>query len=84
MRNVFVSITVIAAKINARTNAHGALRGLESARKLLRLGVRDAVAAKKFPGTRDRAEPIFHLRDDKAAELFVGQLLNAEHAADQM
>src|SRR5256885_14192361 len=72
-------VSVIAAEIDAGANAYRALRRFKCAGKLLRLCVRDAIAAKKFPGTRDGAEPIFHLRDDEAAELFVGELLDAEH-----
>src|SRR2546423_2736145 len=65
-------VSVIAAEIDAGANAYRALRRFECAGKLLWLCMRDAVAAEEFPGTRDGAEPIFHLRDDEAAELFVG------------
>src|SRR5882672_4121642 len=70
---------MIAAEIDAGANAYGTLRRFERAGKLLRLCVRDAIAAEEFPGTRDRPEPIFHLRDDEAAELFIGELLDPEH-----
>src|SRR5882762_7005257 len=70
---------MIAAEIDAGANAYGTLGWFERAGKLLRLCVRDAIAAEEFPGTRDGAEPIFHLRDDEAAELFVGKLLDAKH-----
>ena len=70
---------MIAAEIDAGANPYGALGRFECAGKLLRLCVRDAVAAEKFPGTRDGAEPVFHLRDDEPAELVVGELLDTEH-----
>src|SRR5438045_4062762 len=65
-------VPMIAAEVDAGANAYRALRRFECAWILLRLCVRDAIAAEEFPGTRDGAEPIFHLRDDEAAELFVG------------
>src|SRR5438552_837768 len=71
-------LPVIAAEIDAGANANGALRRFERAGILLRLCVRDTVAAKKFPGARDGAKPVFHLRDDEAAELLVSELLDAE------
>jgi len=70
---------MIAAEIDAGANPYGALGRFECAGKLLWLCMRDAIAAQEFPGTRDGAEPIFHLRDDEPAELVVGELLDAEH-----
>ena len=69
---------MVATKINTGPDADGALRWFESTRKLLWLRVRDAIAPQMTPGTGDGAKPIFHLRDDEAAELLVGKLLRAE------
>ena len=70
---------MIAAKVDTRANANRPLRRLERAGKLLRLSVRNAVAFQIAPGAHDGTEPVFHLRDDEAAELLVGELLRAEH-----
>ncbi len=76
---------MIAANVDARTNAHGTLRRLEGAGKLLWLGVGDAVAAEQLPGAGYLAEPIFHLSDDEAAELDFGEGLHAEDSdGDEM
>jgi hypothetical protein len=71
-------VAMIAAKVDAGTNADGTLRRFEGAGILPRLCVWDAIATEEFPGTRDGTEPIFHLRDDETTKLVVGQLLDAE------
>ena len=71
---------MIAAEIDARPYAHGPLGGFESPGKLLRLRMWNSVAFQITPRARDRAEPIFHLRDNEAAELLFRQLLHAEDA----
>src|SRR6476619_2253476 len=69
---------MIAAKVDTGPYANWPLGRFESARKLLRLGVRNAVAFQVAPGTGNRAKPAVHLRDDKAAELLLSELLSTE------
>jgi len=75
---------MIAAEIDARPYAHGPLGGFESPGKLLRLRMWNSVAFQITPRARDRAEPIFHLRDNEAAELLFRQLLHAEDAEQEV
>src|SRR5437016_102141 len=62
-------VAVIAADVDAGTDANRPLRRFKGSGILLWLSVRNTVASQVAPRAGDRAEPIFHLRDDKAAEL---------------
>ena len=38
-----------------------------------------SIAAQELPGAGHFAKPVFHLRDDEAAKLHIGERLSAEH-----
>ena len=60
---------MIAAGVDARPYAHWPFGRLKRPWILLRLRVRDAVAAQELPGAGNLAEPAFHLRDNESTEL---------------
>src|SRR5258708_20671858 len=70
---------MVAASIDARTDPDRALRRLQRSRILLRLRMCDAVTSQHLPGAGRFAEEVLHLSDDEAAQLRVGQLLNAQN-----
>ena len=71
---------MIAAGVDARPYAHWPFGRLKRPWILLRLRVRDAVAAQESPGTGDLAEPAFHLCDDESPQLHIRQLVCAENS----
>src|SRR5258708_32208653 len=72
-------VAMVAASIDTRTDPDRALRRLKRSRILLRLRMCDAVTSQHLPGAGRFAKEVLHLSDDEAAQLRVGQLLNAQN-----